>query len=115
MQKLAIAAGWKWPDISPVIDKTQEELNEVREAVAAGKREEIVAELGDLIFMATLLCHYAEIDPQEALASVTAKFTGRFGHVERRAFETGRSLTEVPHEEERRWYAEYKAQERKTA
>lgn len=115
LQKLAIEAGWRWPSIVPALDKTEEELGEVREAIATGSRAEIVAELGDLVFMSTLLCHYACVDPQEALASVTDKFARRFGYIEQRAYETGRSLNEVPHDEERRWYAEYKQLEKARA
>lgn len=115
MQRVAMAEGWRWPEISPVIAKTEEELNEVKEAIAAGRRNEIVEELGDLIFMATLLCHYMDVTPAEAIESVAKKFAGRFGHVERRAFESGRRLTEVPHEEERQWYMEFKLQEKKQA
>lgn len=113
MQELALANGWRWPSIPPVLAKTQEELDELKEAFTENDRQHIVEELGDLLFMATLLCHYAEVDPQEAIAAVTRKFRGRYGYVEKRAHETGRNLKDVPHEEERRWYAEYKAQERK--
>lgn len=115
MQKLAMAEGWRWPEVSPVIDKTAEELREVREAIASGNRAEVVAELGDLIFMSTLLCHYMNIDPEEALQSVTEKFKGRFGYVERRAHETGRKLVDVPHHEERQWYNEFKSREKASA
>lgn len=115
MQLLAMAEGWQWPDIGGAIAKTEEELAEVKTALAGGNRREIVDELGDLIFMATLLCHYAKVDPMEALAAVTGKFTGRFGYVERKAAESGRRLSEVPHAEERQWYAEYKAQEKKAS
>ncbi len=112
MQKLAMAEGWRWPDISGPLAKTDEELAEVKAALANGNRKDITDELGDLLFMATLLCHYAEVDPAAALASVTAKFTARFGFVERKAAETGRRLYEVPHAEERAWYAACKAQEK---
>lgn len=114
-QKLILQNGWRWPEIAPVIEKTREELDEAAQAIAGGNRAEMVDELGDLVFMATLLCHYAGVDPQEAVRSATHKLERRFGYIERRAYESGRSLKDVPHAEERAWYNDYKSQEKQGA
>lgn len=114
-QKLVMENGWRWPSVDHVIAKTREELDEAVVAIEGGKRAEMVDELADLIYMATLLCHYVEIDPQEAIQSAINKLARRYGHIERKAFESGRTVSNIPSSEMRGWYDELKQQEKREA
>lgn len=114
-QKAAMKAGWKWDSVQPALEKTREELSEVEEAIAEGDPKHIREEIGDLIFMSTVLCHYLDIEPNDAVISARAKHERRVRHVEKRAKEHGHTLATAPHADERAWYAEIKALEKKAS
>ena len=96
LQKKASKAGFDWPDTDGVIAKIQEELEEVKKAIAerAGNNNhlELEEELGDLIFSVVNLCRYFDVEPSVALQKTNVKFTGRFKHVEKRMKETGSEM-----------------------
>ena len=83
-QKLTAAASdyhFDWPAAEPVLDKLDEEIAELREAVAGGKREEIEDELGDVLFVAVNLARKLDLDAEAAMRRVNEKFIRRFQHV----------------------------------
>ena len=88
----AARAGFDWPDISQVIDKLKEELGELEAEIAAGEAEKAREELGDLLFVCANLARKLEVEPESVLRGANAKFARRFGHIERRLAEQGRSL-----------------------
>ncbi|WP_250462900.1 nucleoside triphosphate pyrophosphohydrolase [Microbulbifer litoralis] len=91
LQKRASRVGFDWPDISGVLDKIEEELAELREAVAAGDREHAAGELGDLLFSCANAARHLEVDPETVLRGCNRKFERRFGVVEAELGKTGRS------------------------
>jgi uncharacterized protein YabN with tetrapyrrole methylase and pyrophosphatase domain len=68
-----------------VLDKFEEEINEMREAMRSGQRDEMEDELGDLLFVLTNLARQLDIDPARALRGANAKFERRFRAIERAA------------------------------
>ena len=50
MQDKTAQVGFEWDDISDVWNKVQEEMTELREAIASGNQAEIEMEYGDLLF-----------------------------------------------------------------
>lgn len=82
VQKKAAKVGFDWPDAEPVFAKVSEELNEIREALAAADHAAIEDEIGDLLFAAVNLARKTGCDPEVALQAATAKFTDRFKAVE---------------------------------
>jgi len=82
LQKRAAKVGFDWPSAEPVIDKFDEEISEMREAVASGERERMEDELGDLLFVATNLARKLALDPGTALRRSNAKFEQRFRAME---------------------------------
>ena len=82
LQKRAGKVGFDWPSAQPVLDKFEEELLELREAVASGEQEKMEDELGDLLFVATNLARKLAIDPGTALRRSNAKFERRFRAME---------------------------------
>jgi len=104
--------GFDWDTPGAVIEKVDEELSELREAIAAADQTHVEEELGDLLFTVANLGRQLRIDPESALRAANAKFTRRFQAVERRLVERGHSLHAATAEElEREWNA-VKAAER---
>jgi ATP diphosphatase len=78
LQKRARKAGFDWASPEPVMDKFDEELAEMREAMVRRDRDAMEDELGDLLFVATNLARQLDIDPGTALRRSNAKFEQRF-------------------------------------
>jgi ATP diphosphatase len=82
LQKRAARVGFDWPDVSGVLDKLAEEIEELRVEQAAGNTEAMAEELGDVLFAWTNLARHHKIDPETALRSANAKFERRFRRIE---------------------------------
>jgi ATP diphosphatase len=82
LQKRAGKVGFDWASPDPVMDKFDEELAEMRDAMASGDRDAMEDELGDLLFVATNLARQLDIDPGTALRRSNAKFEQRFRAME---------------------------------
>jgi len=82
LQKRAARVGFDWPDVSGVLDKMAEEIDELRIEIGAGNTEAIAEELGDVLFAWTNLARHQKIDPETALRSANAKFERRFRRIE---------------------------------
>ena len=114
-QKLTARAakvGFDWPDAMQVIEKIDEELEEVKEASSSGERDRIQDEIGDLLFSVTNLARHYGIDPEQALRRTNAKFERRFTSVERALRDQGRSLDEASLDEMEELWVEAKHAER---
>ncbi len=85
MQKKAACVGFDWERIEQVIDKVEEELGEVREALRSGEDQRIDDELGDLMFAMVNLSRFSGRRPHDLLEAGIAKFCRRFQQVERMA------------------------------
>jgi ATP diphosphatase len=82
IQKRAAQAGFDWPSADPVLDKIDEELDEIREAMAGGDESALRDEVGDLLFAVVNLARKLGQDPGRALREANAKFEGRFRAME---------------------------------
>lgn len=83
LQKRAARAGFDWPDTRPVMDKIEEEVKELREAIQSGVQVDIAEEMGDLLFSCVNLSRHLEVDAEEALRQCNEKFTQRFEYIEK--------------------------------
>ena len=95
LQKKASKVGFDWGSPEPVLDKFEEEMAEMREAMASGIYDEMEDELGDLLFVLANLARQLKIDPAKALRRANAKFELRF-----RAIEDAAGSREVLHDME---------------
>lgn len=82
LQKRAATVGFDWPDTVPVLEKIDEELAEVREAMASGDTAHIEEEIGDLLFVVVNLARKSGMRAEEALRTANRKFERRFRHIE---------------------------------
>ena len=80
IQKRAADAGFDWPDAERPMEKIEEEILELRQAVAEDSN--IEEELGDLLFAVVNTARHLGIDPEKALHKASDKFIGRFSRME---------------------------------
>lgn len=78
IQASASAEGFDWPDVTGVLDKVEEEIGEIRDALAAGDIAHARKELGDLLLIAVNLARFLGADPSDALIGATDRFENRF-------------------------------------
>jgi nucleoside triphosphate diphosphatase len=99
LQKRAARQGFDWPNIDPVFDKVQEELQETREAFAEGSAAQIEEELGDLLFAVVNLARHLNVDAETALRAGSRKFSKRYQTMERLLQEEGKQMADCSFEE----------------
>jgi len=113
LQERAASVGFDWPDVKGPLDKIREELTEVedelRRAGSAGSApretdpnapgrppsEELVNEIGDLLFAVVNLARKAGVPPGPALDGANRKFRHRFEQIEQLAAERGIDVSSV--------------------
>lgn len=118
LQDRAAGVGFDWPDVDGPIEKVAEELDEVREELAArpdagalaydAQHARLEGEIGDLLFAVVNLARKAGVHPALALDRANAKFAARFAAVERLAAERGLVVGEATLEELDRLWDEVK-------
>ncbi|HEX6640350.1 MAG TPA: nucleoside triphosphate pyrophosphohydrolase [Thermoanaerobaculia bacterium] len=108
----AARVGFDWRRTDDVFDKLDEEIGELREAVAAGDAEHVHEEIGDLLFTIANIARKVNVNPEEALQSTNRKFMRRFGSMESRVREREQNLDQLELEEMDRLWDEAKAAER---
>ncbi|MCX7306005.1 MAG: nucleoside triphosphate pyrophosphohydrolase [Hyphomicrobiales bacterium] len=92
LQEKAARVGFDWNEAGPILDKVEEEIGEMREAMAKGDTVSMKDEFGDVIFSLVNLGRHLGIDSEAALAGTNEKFRSRFHHVERALKTSGRDL-----------------------
>jgi MazG family protein len=95
LQEKAAQVGFEWEEAPQVWDKVQEEMAELREAVALGDQAAIEEEFGDLAFSLINYARFLHIDAENSLERANKKFIGRFTRMEEQALAAGRSLSEM--------------------
>ena len=91
-QDRAARVGFDWPDVTPVLAKVMEELEEVR---TAGDEDHRAKELGDLLFAVVNYVRWHKVDSETTLRETNQRFRKRFAHIEERAREMGRELSSM--------------------
>jgi len=93
----AAQVGFDWVKTDDVIDKAEEEIRELREAVAdgGGKSAEAEEEFGDLLFALVNVARKLGIEPEAALRVANDKFQRRFDDVERQVAASGKRFRDL--------------------
>jgi MazG family protein len=86
------AVGFDWAKTTDVVEKIEEEVGELRRAIAGEGRERAEEEMGDLLFSIANLARKLGIEPESALRKANEKFSARFEALEQEFERTGRSV-----------------------
>lgn len=83
VQERASAVGFDWDHPDPVMAKVEEEMEEARADWKAGRTDQAVDELGDVLFAVVNLLRFLNRNPEEVLVGTIKKFERRFREVEK--------------------------------
>jgi len=86
------AVGFDWTRPAEVMDKIDEEVRELREALNEHP-DRAADELGDLLFSIANLARHLGLEPESALRQANDKFTDRFDRLEADLERQGRSVS----------------------
>jgi len=95
LTRRAARVGFDWPNISGVIEKLREEIQELETEIAKGNAAEIESEAGDLLFSVVNVVRFLKLDPEIALKKANRKFVERFRDMESEATGTGKKLADL--------------------
>lgn len=115
LQKRAAEVGFDWPRLVPVLAKAEEEIAELKTAIAEseGKEKRVGEEFGDLLFVMANIARHLKVDPEAALRGANAKFVRRFKSIEAALAKDGRKPEDATLEEMDQLWDEAKAAETK--
>ena len=86
MQEKTGQVGFEWDHADQVWDKVEEEIGELKEALAKpNNQEDIEDEFGDVLFALINYARYIKVDPETALEKTNRKFKARFEYIEKHA------------------------------
>ncbi|MBX3577950.1 MAG: nucleoside triphosphate pyrophosphohydrolase [Rhizobiaceae bacterium] len=106
LQEKAAKVGFDWKDAKPILDKIEEEIGELREAMETDNRASMTDEFGDVLFALVNFGRHLGIDAETALRGTNDKFRTRFHAVEAALMAQGGTLDDATLDEmEALWQA----------
>lgn len=82
LTKKAAKVGFDWQEKAQILDKADEEIAELRQALANNDAINIEEEIGDLLFVIVNLARHMDVEPETALKRTNIKFRKRFRFIE---------------------------------
>ena len=92
ISKKAARAGFDWERTEQVLEKVEEELVELKDAMSGAEPGRIEHEFGDVLFALVNLARFLNLNPEVAMMSANDRFERRFREMEKIASETGCSI-----------------------
>lgn len=100
IQKVAARAGFNWTSEPEILDKIEEELRELHQAVDREDGDAVEEEIGDLLFAVVSLSRFRQgPSAEELLARTIRKFQERYRYVESHLHDDGRKVNDSTAEE----------------
>lgn len=99
LQKKASKVGFDWRQLSGPMEKIDEEVAEVKEALASGDQEHAREEMGDLLFAVVNSIRFIGGDAETLMRQACHKFSDRFRRMEAQVKESGKRLNDYGLEE----------------
>jgi MazG family protein len=99
MQEKAANVGFDWPEWEQAWNKVNEEIEEFRETLRSGHREEQSNEFGDVLFSLVNMGRIFGLQAEDSLRKTNRKFEQRFRYIEEQASKENRPLKELSLEE----------------
>ena len=82
IQKKAASLNFDWENETQVLNKIDEEIHELKDALKVNNKKMIEEELGDLFFTIINLSRRLNLDPEQTIRKANKKFTTRFNEME---------------------------------
>ena len=111
IQDKARNVGFDWKVKEDVWDKVHEELEELKDELAKGDKENSTRELGDFLFSIINAARLYKLNPDNALEKTNQKFIRRFNYVEDHSLKQGKRLKDMTLAEMDKLWDEAKRQE----
>lgn len=92
IQKKVSLRGFDWTEISGVLDKVREELQEVEEEIELADPSRLAHEVGDLLFASVNVARHLGINAEQALAQANRRFSERYSIAAKSLEQQGRAL-----------------------
>ncbi|MBP3370262.1 MAG: nucleoside triphosphate pyrophosphohydrolase [Clostridia bacterium] len=89
------ASCFDFPDTDSVMEKVYEELDELKDAMTNGSKDNVAEEMGDLLLTVTSLCRKLGVESEVALSRATDKFIDRFENVEKAVLKSGKNMGDL--------------------
>lgn len=99
VQRKVARVGFDWKHVKDVVAKVEEELRELKGALASKDRKQFEEELGDLLFASVNLARFENLQAEELLNRTITKFVKRFQQIEKAVHASGRRLEDCTLEE----------------
>lgn len=99
LQDKSRQVGFEWDNREQVWDKVEEEIGELKSAVASGDPDKMEDELGDVFFSLVNFARFLQVDAENALERTNKKFIHRFTSMEAEAASQNRFLHDMTLEE----------------
>ena len=115
LQKRAARIGFDWNEADPIFAKLDEEIAELREAMAEKSQDDVEDEYGDVLFVVANLARHLKLDPEASLRRGNTKFTRRFQALERFAKEAKADFSDFTLDEYEVFWQRAKKEEDKKA
>ena len=98
-QKKAARVNFDWRELSDVIAKVDEELEETKTAITSTDKRMMADEIGDLLFAVVNLARKCQLEAESLLQAATNKFVARFNEMEDRLRARGGKIGDARLEE----------------
>ena len=82
IQKKAASLNFDWENETQVLNKIDEEIYELKDALKVNNKKMIEEELGDLFFTIINLSRHLNLDPEQTIRKANKKFITRFNEME---------------------------------
>lgn len=107
LQKRAARVGFEWEKATDVLDKLEEEITELREAIGSKNAKEIHEEIGDMMFCVVNFGRMLDVDCEQSLRDTNDKFKRRFNGIENELKQRNQQFSDVSlNELEEIWQAQ---------
>jgi MazG family protein len=87
--------GFDWDSATNTLKQVKEEILELEKALESGKKEDVLEEIGDILFTLANVSRHLGINPEIALRRANDKFIKRFQYIEQRLGESGKKIDEA--------------------
>jgi XTP/dITP diphosphohydrolase/tetrapyrrole methylase family protein/MazG family protein/ATP diphosphatase len=119
LQRRAAAIGFEYPATPEALADLEDEVRELKEALAAAGEQppetepdpRVFEEVGDVLFAAVNVARRLNVDPELALRATSDRFAARVGRAEELAAAEGKVFRELALDEQDRYFDLAKAAE----